>query len=251
MGRGFPEPSSIGHYGRDEHIAQLHNLLSHIQLLKQKHLHIIGHSMGGCLAVLFAEQHREYVKSLVLVAPAGLLGYFPIEFLKSMCPTCFHSIVKRIIGSETMNRKAWNDDFYSHEGKSLKILNARIEEMIQVFDNSPGTFEAYWSSMFEFPLTNISEDIIKVARYQDLPIMLVWGKQDKACPISNLKEWEKLILGQRNSVSKTFGEEDDGLIDSGRLYFKVYDKAAHGIINEHYDKLGYEILMFFHRYSIL
>lgn len=34
--------------------------------------HLVGHSLGGAVALVLAEQHPERVASLTLIAPAGL-----------------------------------------------------------------------------------------------------------------------------------------------------------------------------------
>jgi alpha-beta hydrolase superfamily lysophospholipase len=162
IGRGYSEPSKNGKYGRDEHIQQMHSLLDHLQLLRPKHLYIIGHSMGGCLSTLFTSEYGEYVKSLTLIAPAGLLGYFPIEFTKQCCP-CILGMMKSRFAKRKHAIKSWKGDFYSHEGESLTILNERIQELSKGLDNNPHAFEAYWNTLMQFPLTNITRDNLKVA----------------------------------------------------------------------------------------
>ncbi len=237
IGRGFSEPSKNGKYGREEHVEQMYNLLNHLKLLRPQYLHIIGHSMGGCLSTLFTAQYGEFVKSLTLIAPAGLLGYFPIEFTKQLCP-CLHGFMKKSFAKRENAIKSWKGDFYSHEGEALSILNERIDELSKGLDNNPHAFDAFWNSLMEFPLSNIGDDILKVASYSPLPIMIVWGKQDKSCPFSNLKLWEALIRqGRRFSFDHL-------------LSLKTYDNAAHGICNEHFRLLSYDLLTFFNQNSV-
>lgn len=269
MGRGFSQPSRNGKYGRTEHIQQMYQLLNHLQLLRhhddhdrqvvdddrkrqqqhkaaKKTLHIIGHSMGGCLSTLFSSEYPEYVRSLTLIAPAGLLGYFPIEFTKQLCP-CILGVMKARFAKRSNAMKSWKGDFYSHEGESLMILNERIRELSRGLDNNPHAFEAFWHTLMEFPLTNISQDIAKLASYTDLPIMIIWGKQDKSCPFDNLHKWERLIRKYRNNNNNGKSSRADGFDDN--LHLKPYDKAAHGIANEHYKTVSYDILTFLNQYS--
>jgi pimeloyl-ACP methyl ester carboxylesterase len=230
IGRGYSEPSKNGKYGREEHIQQMHSLLDHLQLLRPKHLHIIGHSMGGCLSTLFTSEYGEYVKSLTLIAPAGLLGYFPIEFMKSWCP-CLHGVIRNMLANRENSRKAWRDDFFSHEGESLALENEWVQELDAMNDNNPHAFEAFWKSVLEFPMTNIREDIIKVASDNDLPIMILWGKKDKACSYSNLAQWESIISSTRKNGNKN-------------LTIKSYESAAHGVLSERHEEVHLEILKF-------
>lgn len=67
--RGFGK-SSIPN-GEYDHVEDLHSLLNHLKVEKAK---IVGHSHGGGIAVNFALEHKDMVKSLILLSPS-LPGY--------------------------------------------------------------------------------------------------------------------------------------------------------------------------------
>ncbi len=234
IGRGFSEPSKNGKYGREEHVEQMYNLLNHLKLLRPQYLHIIGHSMGGCLSTLFTAQYGEFVKSLTLIAPAGLLGYFPIEFTKQLCP-CLHGIIRRMLADRESARKAWRDDFYNHEGDALKLENEWIAELDAVYDNNPHAFDAFWYSVMEFPLSNIRDDIVNVAKFEHIPIILFWGKKDKACSFSNLVEWEMIINETRKNNRSPMK--------------KIFELGAHGILSEFHQEMNLDIFNFLASHS--
>ena len=67
--------------GDSEHPKDGYNIAQHVNDLKQfvdalqlRRLHLVGHSLGGCVALEFALAHSAYVKSLTLVAPAPAEG---------------------------------------------------------------------------------------------------------------------------------------------------------------------------------
>ncbi len=109
IGRGYSDPSKNGHYTADEHISQLFELLEHLRKTElaayAQPFHFIAHSMGGSLVSIFAARYPQYVQSLILLTPAGLLSYFLVGLLVSCC-SCFQNIVKSIVLNDANQRQA-------------------------------------------------------------------------------------------------------------------------------------------------
>jgi abhydrolase domain-containing protein 6 len=61
--------------------AQVERLVAFLDALKLERVRLVGHSMGGHIAGLFAARHPGRVHSLVLVAPAGV-HFEPNEFAR-------------------------------------------------------------------------------------------------------------------------------------------------------------------------
>jgi len=61
---------------------QLARIAAFAAALKLDSFHLGGNSMGGYLATLYALQHPEQVRSLWLLAPAGILSAEPSEMLR-------------------------------------------------------------------------------------------------------------------------------------------------------------------------
>jgi pimeloyl-ACP methyl ester carboxylesterase len=80
IGRGFSEPSDA--YDRTAHLKQIRELLQHLGLSTTLR-HVIGYSMGGALALLYADEEAKHVSSLTLLAPAGLMDGTRFAVLRS------------------------------------------------------------------------------------------------------------------------------------------------------------------------
>lgn len=80
-GRGFSDSVHEPHTG-ELFVEQLHELLVHLNLFDK--IILVGHSMGGVIAVLFTYQYPDVVEKLILLTPAGLPWNLPLgsSFLK-------------------------------------------------------------------------------------------------------------------------------------------------------------------------
>ena len=47
-------------------------------------VHIVGHSLGGAVAIALADRHPDLVASLFLISPAGLGGGLDLDFLSAI-----------------------------------------------------------------------------------------------------------------------------------------------------------------------
>lgn len=108
IGRGYSAPSSSNVYDSTEHVEQLYNLLKNLQLIKldstatPTRFNLVGHSMGGAVATLFASKYPQYIKSLVLLSPAGLMKSFKLNLLHSLC-CCRNMIHRRFVAAVAGN----------------------------------------------------------------------------------------------------------------------------------------------------
>ncbi len=68
-----------GRYSLDRWVEQLTDLLDQLNI---KQVMVIGHSMGGAVAVRLARRHPERVSKLVLVAPLGFGARRKVRFIR-------------------------------------------------------------------------------------------------------------------------------------------------------------------------
>ena len=92
IGRGFSKAVDV--YDREAHLSQLRALLQHLGLSTTPR-HVIGHSMGGALALLHVDEDPVPIKSLTLLAPAGLMDGAIFAILRSC--TCLHGAVSAFL----------------------------------------------------------------------------------------------------------------------------------------------------------
>lgn len=233
IGRGFSEPSINGKYGEEEHIQQLHELLEGIkEQLPPPPYHFICHSMGGSLGTIFTSRYPAFVRSLTLLSPAGLMGYYPVGLLHSV--GCLESVVKPFVCNDEQQLQAIKNDFYTDTEDSLAMQqvylnNARIQTV-----NNPNAREAFWRSVLEFPLRNIDEHVQNIGKRQGFPVHLLWAKEDKAVPYNpDYFNWLNYLQAK---------EENPEIVCE--LETKVYENTAHAFFLEFPSMVHRDILTF-------
>lgn len=219
-GRGFSRGSPNGKYGSEEHINQLRNLLGHLKLC-QFQLHFVGHSMGGCLATLYASVHPENVKSLILLAPAGRMGYFPFGFSLDYC-CCFHALARTYLKNSANQESSWRHAYYKPSGIALQNLESMIEVLHIMYERNPNSHDAFWLSATQFPLVDIGKEIATVSNQDHIKFFFLWGENDPVIPISRLPLWIATI----EEHSKTHKSIQ-------RVTTRIFERCSHSIMGEH------------------
>jgi pimeloyl-ACP methyl ester carboxylesterase len=91
-----------------------------------RHIHLVGHSMGGAIAVGFADRYPELVASLTLLTPAGLMDPGQFRLLRAL-PCCIQRVVQANLRRHVNN--AVRNDFLVHGTP----LEERVLEMVRVW----------------------------------------------------------------------------------------------------------------------
>lgn len=172
-GRGYSDHYP-GRYTPDVFESQLLGLIG--VLVPDTGVDLVGLSMGGAVAVMFANRHPELVGSLCLISPAG----FPI-------PEAFTTRLVRV--------PVIGDFIYALVGDS--VLTARNAENLFRFADFP-EFQTQFEEQFDF--RGINRALLSTLRhmpfsdvaseYEELgasgtPVCLVWGEEDAVIPFEN------------------------------------------------------------------
>lgn len=151
-----------------------------------------GQSMGGGTIIKFVVQHREKVKSIILVCSAGMPNP-PIpahriialpgigEFLLSL-PTDF--IRKLIIKRVYLYRKKVTKEYFDNLTWSQKIK---------------GTNETFLKTLRLKFFDMLLDDIHRLGK-MDVPILLVWGSHDKSIPLEAGRQIHQILKGSQLEV---------------------------------------------------
>jgi pyruvate dehydrogenase E2 component (dihydrolipoamide acetyltransferase) len=138
---------------------------------------IIAHSLGGAIALAFADRHPERVEKLVLVDSAGLgpdIDNTVLELMRSE-PTPEH------IREELTH-------FFAHPGM---VQQALVEQLYQQ-RTQPGTREALLATSDAAfgggqQRINLSSDIA----VQPRPVLIIWGDKDAVIPVSHAQRTDR------------------------------------------------------------
>lgn len=158
--------------------SHLEDFKSLIDALELTNINIIGSSAGGALAIDFALQYPEMVKSLVLICPS-LTGYpYPPNFITEMVNIY---IAGQAEGPEAAIQKFISNPFYEYFFPSPIRADARAK-VIEIVKESINVFR--WNPMWETELKpsayerlgEIKQPVLIVSADKDSELVLKIGK---------------------------------------------------------------------------
>ena len=139
--------------------------------------YIIGSSMGGQIAALYASSHSKNIKKLVLVSPAGTM-------MKST-----KSLDAYIMAAMYPNRQNAQNAFELMERSGKKIPDATIDEFVTRM-RLPNAKLAFMSTILGM---KNSESIISKLPSITVPTMVIWSIDDPVIPIRHADEFVSAI----------------------------------------------------------
>ncbi|MDO8288202.1 MAG: alpha/beta fold hydrolase [Parvibaculum sp.] len=180
-GRGFSDRPS-GPYDADLMDRQLANLLN--ELAPDTPVDLVGYSMGGAAVTIFASRHPAQVRSLTLIAPAGL-GVASNRNIAILRRPLIGDWIVRMFGLKIFH------DVAAEEAKAAPNPARFLADFDRQMDYS-GFGEALLSTMRHYPLGS-SEKAYAQAGLSSRPVMVLWGEADTTVPFSNAKKLMELM----------------------------------------------------------
>ena len=141
---------------------------------------VIGHSMGGALALQFAYDFPDSVHKLVLIAPAT---YIYNSLPRNGFRTVPRPITRGVLGIYEMMQGSRANPVRFAYGDPERITDDSIQirnEMMHV----RGQHDALISMSKSKREANVPEELHKV----DVPTLIVWGKKDRVVPIRDAQK---------------------------------------------------------------
>lgn len=131
-------------------------------------VHLVGHSMGGAVAIELALQHPARVASLSLVSPAGLdaeinTGYTD-GFVKAQSRRELKSVLEQLFADPTLVSRQMVDDMLKYK---------RMDGI------APLLAELGAALFHDRRQTTVLADAF---RRVDMPVLVLWGKEDQVIP---------------------------------------------------------------------
>jgi len=166
-------------YGQSDEPAWLENIhdvayfyLDFLAALKLDKAVIVGTSMGGWMAMEMAVRNTSRIASLVLVSPAGVRapGAEPADIF--------------LLSPEDMTRKLFYDQKYAEARLAAPVTPESIDLGLK---NRHTTARLAWEPRLHDPM------LPKWLHRIDVPVAIVWGKEDQILPVAIAHELKRLL----------------------------------------------------------
>ena len=180
-----PEHPGWGLSDEPEWLENIHDVayfyLDFLKKLNLSGVTIVGSSMGGWIAMEMAVRDTARMKSLVLVSPAGVAapGVQPADIFL-MAP---EELIKNLFVDE-------------------KLVQARLSAPVDVDEslkNRHTTARLAWEPRLHDPF------LPKWLHRIDVPVKIIWGKQDRILPVGILDEMKRLMPSAKTLVLENCG----------------------------------------------
>lgn len=136
---------------------------------------LIGHSLGGRIAIKFAALHPDRVERLVLISAAGIHRRSPRLILLRIARSLFNTIFFTI------------HDF---------VFILRLKNLFGAIFGSRD-YQVAHKALRETLKNVLAEDLRDAAKKISVPTLLLWGKNDQITPPRDAAEYHALIKGSR------------------------------------------------------
>jgi pimeloyl-ACP methyl ester carboxylesterase len=148
-------------------------LLAFMDSLQLPSAVLVGHSMGGQLATLFALQHPERVQALVLAAPAGLETFTETE-AASILQYARYTFPQKL--SEAQLRQNLNANFSKPPAQAEMLLQDRLAL------NNAEDFPQYAQVLLKGVEGMLSAPVANQLSHLKPPVLILFGKEDALIP---------------------------------------------------------------------
>lgn len=156
---------------------QLSELLAKLEILTP--VDVVGLSLGGLIALVFADRHTEKVGKICLIDPVGFGLVLPFETKLVRLPI-LGEFIMRMFG-ETVIMRELSKGLYRRERVAEYLDIAKPQFLI------PGFKRAFLSTLRNMAYMDMSDVYFRVGE-KDRPVLLIWGREDRSVPISNSKK---------------------------------------------------------------
>ncbi|MGV8997379.1 MAG: alpha/beta fold hydrolase [Parvibaculaceae bacterium] len=180
-GRGFSDRPS-GPYNAELMDRQLAGLLDAVAPGTQ--IDLVGYSMGGTIATIFAARHASLVRSLTLIAPAGL-GTVPNDNIEMLKRPMIGDWIVRLFGLKIFH------DAATQESKAAPNPARFLADFDRQMDYR-GFGDALLSTLRHYPL-GTSTEAYRTAGQSPRPVMVIWGEADTTVPFVQSKKLMELM----------------------------------------------------------
>lgn len=139
---------------------------------------LVGHSLGGYIAVEFAIRNKELIEKLVLIDSSG--------FLKEPTPL----LEQYLYAAKYTSYDNVRNVFEQMVSQPWKVLPAVIYTFITRI-NSPGAKYPFESAYKNSTTTQI--DLSRLKSIEDVPTLIIWGSNDNLIPMEHSNPFKQVL----------------------------------------------------------
>lgn len=182
-----PHHPGFGESGDDPAMDTFNDYVLHyvelLDVLGIDKVHLVGFSLGGYLAAQIASQHPERVKTLTLVAPAGMRSkeHPTLDVLATPGD--------QIVGMLASNFEVLKP--WLPTGPDPEFMGARYRESTTL---ARLLWEKPWDPKFKRYLHRIKA-----------PTLIIWGDEDRIVPLQHSELWRRVLPNAKVQIFKGAG----------------------------------------------
>ncbi len=182
-------------YGYQLYTDQLLKFMDALDIQKAS---LIGQSMGGGTSIFFSVNHRDRVNKLILVDPAGMPNPLPILGKITNLP----KVGEFLLGmkSDFYRKMVLSTTFIHDKG----VITESYFENVTRFHKIKGTTEVLLKILRKQFFHTLPDEIHRLGE-MDVPILIIFGRQDKAVPLERGKEMHNILRGSRLEIFENAG----------------------------------------------
>jgi pimeloyl-ACP methyl ester carboxylesterase len=171
-----PDHPGYGQSDEPDWLENIHDIayfyLDFLAALKLERVVLVGNSMGGWMALEIAVRNTARIASLVLVSPAGIAapGAEPADIF--------------LLSPEDTVRQLFHDQRYAEERLAIPVTPEAIDLGLK---NRRTTARLAWEPRLHDPY------LPKWLHRIDVPVAIVWGKEDRLLPVGIAHELKRLL----------------------------------------------------------
>lgn len=212
-GRGF-STAGAGPMDANLFVVQLLETLEHLGLAQ---VDLVGYSMGGAIAIAFAAKHPEKLRSLVLLAPAGMPSLDKIpKFASSIgCLPGIDMLLGVVIIGLVFSRKhVYGGDWeLLNAGGTARLTELHAVEMLRLPVEGLRLPHAFGRTIARFPMGGLTAEARAFGELGGsgrssepaVQTLAVWGTRDSIIPAKGLEELRELMPYLQSHVFPTAG----------------------------------------------
>lgn len=145
---------------------------------------VIAHSFGGRVAIITVSENNSKFKSLILT---GVPGYLPVPKLKVVIFLYLAKIGKIIFNFPVLS-------VFKNSVRTILYKAARASD----YYNAQGVLRETFKKIIAFDLTPYINKL-------SLPVLLLWGKEEKTVPLSIAYKLNKNIINSQLKIIEGIG----------------------------------------------